>query len=148
MISWSAIFILDKPACLFNEVRDLGEELEEGELEIGTLCGSTSVSRRTSDNNGAVCQHTCQSTPLKSRDALWVLDPIGFQVVVVVLDSLEDFGVSVCGLYEGSSLALEYTFGTRNRRIDQSGNFESRTKLVLESEGVAVEVNFGDHNIA
>ena len=56
---------------------------------------------------------------------------------MVIFDSLEDLGVSVGRLDERSPLALEDTLGSLDRRVNQGGDLESGSKLVLESERVA-----------
>ena len=54
-----------------------------------------------------------------------------------VLDRLEGLGVLVGRLDERSLLAIQDALGTRNRRVNQSHDLETRTKLVLKTERVA-----------
>lgn len=68
---------------LLDEVGDLGEELEEGELEVGALGGTTSVSGRTSHNDG-----------------VWVLLTCLLEVGVVIFNGPETRSVPVCRLDE------------------------------------------------
>ena len=96
-----------KEAYLLDEVSDLGEELEEGELEIGSLGGTTSVSWGTSNNNGAEDQLVATTNDKEVMgDVLWVLDVVLLEIRVVIFDGLEDLGIPVCGFDERGSLAF------------------------------------------
>jgi len=73
----------------------------------------------------------------KSTNRPHALRGFGFGRVegyVVILNSLVDLGIAVGRFNEALTLALENLLGTSGGRIDQSGDFETGTELVLESE--------------
>lgn len=57
---------------------------------------------------------------------------------MIILDGLEDPSISVGRLDKTLSLAVEHLFGSSDGRVNQRGDLESRTELVLESERMAV----------
>jgi hypothetical protein len=59
------------------------------------------------------------------------------QMTVVILDGLEDLGISICRLNETLALLCQYMVGPSSGRVDESDHPESRTEFVLEAERMA-----------